>query len=87
MLTFGYYFINIYYDTLCYYHVDINNKCCLSEVINMVESILGVFKSIAGIFNAFFNFLKDLFGSGKNDTENEKSNQSFHDILGKTDLG
>lgn len=57
------------------------------RLINMVESILGVFRSIAGIFNAFLNFFKDLFGSGKNDTENEKPNQSFHDILGKTDLG
>lgn len=87
MLIFDFYFINIYYDTLCYHYIDINNKRCLSEVINMIESILGVFKSIAGIFNAFLNFFKELFGSGKNDTENEKPNQSFHDILGKSDLG
>mgnify|MGYP007047909443 CR=1 FL=1 len=85
MLTFDFYFINIYCNNLCYYHVDVNNKCCLSEVTDMVESILGVFKSISGIFNAIAEFFKSIFG-GSTTSEGENPNTSFDDIIGKIDL-
>ncbi len=53
----------------------------------MVESILGVFKSISGIFYAFIGFFKDIFGgSTTSDDENENPNKSFEDILGKVTL-
>lgn len=53
----------------------------------MVESILGVFKSISGIFTAFIDFFKNLFGENTiSDGENEDPNKSFDDILGKINL-
>ena len=48
----------------------------------MVESILGVFKSISGIFTAFINFFKNLFG-GSTANEGDDPNTSFDDLLGK----
>lgn len=47
----------------------------------MIESILGVFKSISGIFTAFINFFKELFGQSTN-SETDNSNDSFDNIVG-----
>ena len=48
---------------------------------SMIESILGVFKSISGIFTAFINFFKELFGQSTN-SETDNSNDSFDNIVG-----
>lgn len=85
MLIFDFHFVNICCNNLCYYHVDVNNKCYLSEVIEMVESILGVFKSISGIFNAIAEFFKSIFG-GNTTSEGENPNTSFDDIIGSIGL-
>lgn len=47
----------------------------------MVESILGVFKSISGIFTAFIDFFKKLFGQSTN-SEADSSNDSFDSLVG-----
>lgn len=47
----------------------------------MIESILGVFKSISGIFTAFIDFFKSLFGQSTTG-EADNSNDSFEDLVG-----